>query len=551
MARKPNPRTLAAAFLAISAALSIAVLAVRNLYDDEIFSLDIVTGSIHHILSVAAEGDVHPPGMYLLAHAAYGLLPSFRWMNLFPAVVLYTGLTIFLFAVTPLFTHARAQVCLLLLATLHPELLMWSATYRWYSWWTGLALITLTLALQPGERRPVLTSARALALSLLLAALFYLNYITFLFAFALAAAMLFRYRSQLRRQLFARMALVAGVFAGLIAPQLHTMWTVHLPAGQAQRTSVAASGLRLTEAVAASEAYLPWHPLAIFADLLFVALCVGGVAALLRLYRRRPDPADPWPTMKNPLASIVLFGVLFFLLVAASGLGGRPRNGMLLIPVLAPVAALIVDTLRPRTQTAVLAFFVLWSTIGIVHMLGRYGLTKATMNDLPEQVVAFVQQTTGPGCAVVVTYDGELAFELGQADLPRALIVSPYRGPLFGGTSTLPVKGCDRPRLFAVDSYIGGTAHHVNTYRGELEVAEQAIVGAPSTDYLSPDPDAGRKRRLGSLSGDPASAARLPDFRYVVLSGPVDRAALEAMRQHMPHFASGYEITPAALEPAN
>jgi hypothetical protein len=175
--------------------------------------------------------------------------------------------------------------------------------------------------------------------------------------------------------------------------------------------------------------------------------------------------------------------------------------------VLAPVAALIVDTLRPRNQTAVLAFFALWSAIGVVHMLGRYGLTKATMNDRPEQVVAFVQQTAGAGCAVVATYDSELAFELGQADLPRTLIVSPFRGKIFGGSRDLPQNGCDHPRLFAVDSYIGGTAHHVNTYHGELEVAEQSIEGTPSTDYFSPDPYAGRKRRLarfGSLVGDPA-----------------------------------------------
>jgi hypothetical protein len=51
--------------------------------------------------------------------------------------------------------------------------------------------------------------------------------------------------------------------------------------------------------------------------------------------------------------------------------------------------------------------------------------------------------------------------------------------------------------------------------------------------------------------GDLDSVARLPDFRYVVLSGPTDRAALEEMRRRMPHFASGYEITPAALEPGN
>jgi hypothetical protein len=536
MPRKPTPRRLAAAFLLLSAALSVLLLAVRNLYDDEILSLDLVSGSIAHIFRVTAEGDVHPPGMYLLAHLALGLVPSYRWMNLVPALVLYAGLTAFLLEVTPLFTRLRAQVCLLLLATMHPQLLMWSATYRWYGWWTGVALMTLTIALQPGNRRPLLGSWRALAVGLLLALLFYLNYITLLFTLALGVAMLLRYRGERPRRLLGRALLTAGVFAALIAPQVHTMVTVHLPEAQAQRYSFAASLLRLLQSVAASEAYLPWRFLAIAADLVFAALCIAGLVALLRL-------------RSQPGVSIVVFGLLFFALVAASGLGGKPRNGLLLIPVLAPIAAMIVDTLRPRAQTAVLLFFTLWSVVGTVHLLGRYGLTKATMNDRPEEVVGFVRQTTGNGCAVVVTYDSALAFELTQADLPRTVIVSPFRGPIFGGSRQLPQGECAQTEVYAVESFLGGTPHHVTTYNGELDIAEQYIEGQLSTDYFSPDPDAGRKRslsRLGGLSGDPGSFARLPDFRYVVLSGPIDPAKLEEMRRRMPHFASGYEITPAA-----
>src|SRR6202044_1751558 len=98
-------------------------------------------------------------------------------------------------------------------------------------------------------------------------------------------------------------------------------------------------------------------------------------------------------------------------------------------------------------------------------------MMKATMNDRPEQVVAFVQQTIGPGCAIVVTYDTAVAFDVARADLPRTLIVSPFRGPIFGGSRPLPTQGCDQPRLYAVESYLGGTPHHFMTYHGELEVA--------------------------------------------------------------------------------
>jgi hypothetical protein len=544
MLRKPNPRTLIAAFLSLSAALSVILLAVRNLYDDEIASLYLVISRVSDILTLSKEGDVHPPGMYLLAHLTWRLLPSFRWMNLVPGIVLYIGLAVFLFQIVPLFTRTRSQLCLLLLATLHPQLLLWGTTFRWYSWWTGIALVALTIALQPREPRPTLSTPRAITLGLLLACLFYLNYITFLFAFALAAAMLLRYRSQPPKPLAARALLIAGIFIALIAPQLNTMLTIHIPDADAQRYGVVVSTLRLLQSIAASEAYLPWHPLAILASLLFAALCVFGGLGLLRIARRPREGARP-QTPGSALASIVLFGLLFFLLVAASGLGGKPRNGLLLIPALAPIAALIVENLRSRTQTAILIFFALWSAVGVAHLLGRYGLTKSTMNDRPEQVVAFVERRAAQptqACSVVATYDTDLAFALTQAHLPRTLILSPYRGTLFGGETALPPEGCAYPRLYAVQSFVSGSALRVSTFNGELQIAEQYIQGPPATDSFSLDPDARFKRRaaaLPALGSDFASAARLPDYRYVVTSGPIDRASIEEMRHRMTHFLSG------------
>jgi hypothetical protein len=484
--------------------------------------------------------------MYLLAHLAWRLLPSFRWMNLVPGIVLYIGLAIFLFQIVPLFARTRSQLCLLLLATLHPQLLLWGTTFRWYSWWTGIALIALTIALQPRDPRPPLTTPRAIALGLLLACLFYVNYITFLFALALAAAMLLRYHSQPSKPLLARALLIAGIFFALIAPQLNTMVTIHIPDADAQRYGVVLSTLRLLQAIAASEAYLPWHPLAILASLLFAGLCIVGGLGLLRIARRPRESAGP-ETPGSALASIVLFGLLFFLLVAASGLGGKPRNGLLLIPALAPVAALIVETLRPRTQTAILLFFALWSVVGVAHLLGRYGLTKSTMNDRPEQVVALVERGASQptqACAVVVTYDSALAFAMTQAHLPRTLILSPYRGSLFGGDSALPPEGCAHPRLYAIQSYVSGSALRASTFNNELHIAEQYIEGPPAIDSFSLDPDARLKRRLATfpaLGSDFASAARLPDYRYVVTSGPMDRAGIEEMRRRMTHFLSGEE----------
>ena len=63
-----NGRVLTSAFLAVSLLVSLAFLSVRNIYDDEALSLAVVDSSVSQIIKAANTGDVHPPGMYLLAH---------------------------------------------------------------------------------------------------------------------------------------------------------------------------------------------------------------------------------------------------------------------------------------------------------------------------------------------------------------------------------------------------------------------------------------------------------------------------------------------------
>ena len=550
---RPSPRTLTAAVLFVSAVLSVALLAVRNLYDDEISSLRLILAPVHEIIQYTATRDLHPPGMYLLAHIAYLILPSFRWMNLFPDLLVYTGLAVFLLQVTPLFDHSRSRIGLLLLATLHPQLLMWGATIRWYGWWTGLALIALTVALQPRNPHSSFGPARGIALGLLLVCLFYLNYITFLFAFALAAAMLLRYRVKPWRRLLVSAVLTVAVFSVLITPQLHAMLTVHLPAASADRPGLTASFLRLLQSIAVSEAYLPWHPLAILAGLVFCTLCFAGLVALLRWNRNRTGK----PALNSALASITLFGVLYFLLIAATRLGGKPRSGLLLVPVLAVTAAWILDTLRPSVQSVILLFFAIWSGVGIGHMIGRIALTKSNMIDRPGQVVDFIQQTSGDGCAVVVTYDATLAFSLDQSSLSRLLILAPFNDATLGGSRRLPGDGCAQTTLYAVTSYLGGNADWEHSIHYELESSTQFIQSPPLVRFFSFDPDAARKRalaRIPILGHSLSDAARLPDYRYIVLSGPIDRASLATMRLRMPDFISGKGSTnsvPFQPDPAN
>jgi hypothetical protein len=549
MQRKPNPRTLAIGFLTLSATLSVAILALRNLYDDEIASFGTITLPFAAIVRALAHSDVHPPGMYLLAHVALRIVPSFRWLNLFPLIFFYAGLSVFVLCVTPIFIRIRSQICFLLLATLHPLLLMWGNTFRWYSWWTSLALITLVVALQPRKPRPTLTLPRALSIGLLLGGLFYLNYITFLFAASLAVAMFVRYRTQPHRQLANCALATLLVFTVLIAPQLHTMVAVHLPGSDGQRSSLVVSFARLLLSLTASEAFLPWHPLAILATLLFITLGIAAATALRA--RNNTDERSPSLTagLRPAIFCVLIFATLFIVLVVISGLGGKPRNGLLLIPVLAPAVAIAFGTLRPRVQTAVLLFFAIWSGTGAAHLLGRYGLIKATMDDRPEQVINFIRHDGDGDCPVVVTYDGGLSFALSQSRLPGLVLVSDNDEPNIPGGPPQSTGGCTHLRLYAVRSYQGDDNSLTQDLAGEVETSTHFIQGHAQTDSFSPDPDASMKRRLAHLSGasgDLSAATRLPDYRFVVISGPIDPRTVPALLRALPDFiSSSAPATPA------
>jgi hypothetical protein len=527
-----SAHTLTALFLALSFLVSLAFLSVRNIYDDENSSLEYVNRSVAQIVHTANSADVHPPGMYLLAHFAYQAIPSPRWMTIFSLLALYAGLSVFVFAVAPLFATTRARVCFLLLATLHPQLLMWGNTIRWYGWWTGLALLTLTFALQPASSAltPRLTPVRALLLGLLLTGLFYLNYITLIFIVALGLAMLLRYSWRIWKQPL----LTFAVFLPLIAPQLHAFLTVHLAGSRGQRSSFLLSLARLVEATFCSEAFLPWHPLAILVALAFVFLPLLGIRQAVRLLRA-PAAASALCKTYNGLASIVLFSLAFFMLVALSGLGGKPRNGLLLLPVLAPLIALLLDTLRPiSVQYAFIGLFGLWSAVGVEHLLRREGLTKSNMNNRPEQVASFVRDSRGADCSVVVTYDALLTLDLSTSDLPRLLILTPFQNSVYQRTRPFNPTQCQRMDLYLVQSYTGGLGIDGAIVTAEMEAEARTLPGPFETHPLSFDPDAARKRRLTFISG----ASDLPDYRYVVTSTAVAPSSLNAIRRELPHFTA-------------
>ena len=521
-------------FLLLSCILAILCVSTRNIYDDEHTSLGYVNRSVSEIIQTANSGNVHPPGMYLLAHFAFRAIPSPRWMTLVVLALLYIGLAVCAFNLTPLFGTQKEQICFLILATLQPQLLMWGLTIRWYGWWTPLALIVLIDTLQPqsAQHPPQFSYTRAIRIAIQLAALFYINYVTLIFLLALSVSLLYRYS----RKSWKQYAVTLFLFALLIFPQLSAFFRVHVAGRDRQRSSVVVSLAHLAESVFTSEAYLPWLPVAIVAFLCFAALLVVGIIRAVQA-AQASSITDALLTSNRGLASIVLFSVCFGVLIGASGLGVKPRSALILIPTLAPLFALIIGGLRSHVlQSALIGFLLLWEGIGTEHLVRRHGLAKSNMNDRPEEVVAFIRNTATTSvignCPVLVTYDPLLTLDAEESDIPNLLLLAPSGTTLALLKPPFHPNSCNGIDVFWVHSYLGGFGDDGELIDRELVSSEMSHQVCVEAHNFSFDPEAGRKRKLGFLgkTGD------LPDYRYVVKSAHLPTSDLPSVLKSLPDF---------------
>ena len=280
-----------------------------------------------------------------------------------------------------------------------------------------------------------------------------------------------------------------------------------------------------------SEAFLPWHPIAVVALLLWLTLAVAAAAKGARFLRGRP--VRGLTAADRCLVSLLVLSFALLGLVAVAGLGGKPRNGLALVPLLAPAMALAVGSLRLRAaRLATMTFFVVWSAWGVAHLLRREGLAKSGMNNRPDEELRFIESSRGGACSVVVTYDPVLSFYLVESHLPRQLVLTLTQISLYRDAAPFDVKECSSTKLYVVQSYLGGFGGYETILPDQLRAAVSFIHAPIATNQFSFDPDAGVKRRLTFVGGD----AAMPDYRYVVRSGEIDGSRLEALKAAVPYL---------------
>jgi hypothetical protein len=90
---------------------------------------------------------------------------------------------------------------------------------------------------------------------------------------------------------------------------------------------------------------------------------------------------------------------------------------------------------------------------------------------------------------------------------------------------------------------VGASENWAARIDGELDAVAHLITGSVQTASFSFDRDAARKRTISRILpfGDLASAARLPDYRYVVEAGPILASSLPQLRANLPDFCTADE----------
>jgi len=486
-----------------SFAFSLAFLAVRNIYDDELRSFEVILNPFPQLLHLARTTDVHPPGMYLLSRIAFLLTGSERWMTVLPLLVLYAGLVVFAYRVRPLLAQRPAAwITAVVLIFWHPQLLLWGNSVRWYPYWTGLALILLAGTLLAPVRSA--SVARLALLGLALAAMLYLSYATLTFALAFVCAWAFRWgvtRTSLRD-----LAILAGTAAVVAAPQLPALLLVHIPNSGTQRSSLVVSAARLFHGMVISEAMFPWQPVGlIFAFGVALPLGLRGAWTVLRDRDSRA------------LGSLAIWCAVLAILAVASGLGGKARTFIVLCPAWGVLVGAGLGELR-RSWGRWVAWGVTaaWLLVGCAHELGRERTAKSGLNDRVDEVVNLVTSQAGSEPALIVSYDPATVYALNEARIRSGrpwTVCSAYPDAIHG----IPAAqvGAQPKKVFVVRSFVGSLLPNARWLDRVLSSAEAGIV-APSKAMLSKDPDWGMKRRVPGM-GD--AAAALPEYRFVVTYG--------------------------------
>jgi hypothetical protein len=206
-----------------------------------------------------------------------------------------------------------------------------------------------------------------------------------------------------------------------------------------------------------------------------------------------------------------------YVVAVVTGLGAKARSFLVLVPMTMFVVAAGWRRSGSAARAVVAMVFVAWFAVGAEHLIGRHGIAKSSLNDRPEEVVAYVNRVRAGAPAIVFTHDPGLTYALDRyAATSRAPVftISTYPDPLYPGFDRVP-DDAGPLHVFVVRSYIG-SLRDMEPRLSKLEAEVARIVPLGQPQGLSRDDDAAQRRRFAAAD---VEAADLPDDRFVVWHG--------------------------------
>ena len=520
----------------LSFLMAIAFLSNRNIYDDEITSLNIITNSFSGILHACDTGDVHPPGMYVLAKSLYIAIGSYRWITIFPIMLLYLSVLCFSCVYSDDFIDFKCLVIFLFVCNIHPHLMMWGNSIRWYPIWTSLALFIFVCGrkLYAFEYR-YSSWLMCFLICVLLVIMFHINYITILF---IPAFFIFLWMMHGRKPYLQYMILLILLFFSVASfHQAKIFWNVHRLSSGSQESPLIVSFLRLFHGISSGEAFLPWHPVALVAEVFFVVL-----VCLLLLHSVKHISQEKLSDILfngNPVwFSVFAFFIVFFAAGVVTGLSGKPRNFLILIPVYAYLVGIGMQWMNSiYIKRTAMIFIMIWIAIGYYHLLSKNGTAKALFNDKLDDVVEFVKEKSNNRRAIIFTSDPSLTYYLNNELSNTGSAVCSFRNDRVHGVMRGYIPDNINPELiFAIKSYAGSLSIKAD----KLDKIFNFILtnmDNPSEEKLSPDKDVFWKKKIPFLDKDP-SVRLLPDYRFVVYYSTVStrKPDLAKISELIKHF---------------
>lgn len=360
-------------------------------FDDEITNIEL----IEHLGTVGTaqlmqHEDVHPPGGYLLNGLLHEALGRWEWVRAVSAGLYVLALAGFVRFVRREHGEPAAWLALLV-AGLSPAALIWCTSLRWYAYFVPVLLWSLTV---PADRRSVWFHVKPALAWLVMAHISYA-------ALVLAPALVLWWRLHSTEPLHTQLkrSVPAWVVALLLfLPQAWVFLSVHSHNSEGQTSGIFKSLVGVGISLASNQGLFPLSVFGVASVLAWAGLYLLLARAA---WQREGSNAAGWT---------FLMAVALFVL---SGLAGKFRNLVLLVPLQAAMLAMGYQAIRSSVLArALVGVTALCSLAGVVNVVRHQDTTKNSWN-LPVDTVITSLRDMSRDCRSapsIYTFDPVLAY---------------------------------------------------------------------------------------------------------------------------------------------